>query len=46
MAAGTYFWTNSMDINARLALGQACRLAMRLVRPQHAQADLAPAEDQ
>ncbi|MBI5278622.1 MAG: FAD/NAD(P)-binding protein [Burkholderiales bacterium] len=30
MAAGTYFWTNSMDTNARLAMGQAGRLAARL----------------
>lgn len=26
LAAGTYFWTNAMEINARLALGQARRL--------------------
>jgi len=30
MAAGTWFWTNSMDINARLAMGQATHLAARL----------------
>ncbi len=30
LAAGTYFWTTSMEINARLALGQAERLAREL----------------
>ncbi|MEI2415875.1 FAD/NAD(P)-binding protein [Orrella sp. JC864] len=30
LAAGTYFWTTSMDVNARLALGQAERLAAEL----------------
>jgi hypothetical protein len=27
MASGTYFWTNAMEVNARLAKGQATRLA-------------------
>ena len=27
LAAGTYFWTTSMEVNARLAQGQAVRLA-------------------
>jgi hypothetical protein len=30
MAAGTYFWTNSMDVNARLARGVAGRLVQEL----------------
>lgn len=30
MASGTYFWTNAMDVNARLAMGQARRLAKAL----------------
>lgn len=31
MVAGTYFWTNAMEVNARLAMGQAQRLAATLV---------------
>ena len=30
LAAGTYFWTTSMEINARLAAGQADRIAAAL----------------
>ena len=30
MVAGTYFWTNAMDVNARLAMGQAQRLVALL----------------
>lgn len=30
LAAGTYFWTTSMEVNARLAQGQAARLAEQL----------------
>lgn len=30
LAAGTYFWTTSMEINARLAQGQAARIAERV----------------
>ncbi|MFC4276293.1 FAD/NAD(P)-binding protein [Achromobacter aloeverae] len=30
LAAGTYFWTTSMEVNARLALGQAERLAREM----------------
>ncbi len=32
LAAGTYFWTNAMDVNARLAMGQARRLVAALPR--------------
>ena len=28
LAAGTYFWTNSMDVNARLAANQAAHIAL------------------
>ncbi len=35
LACGTYFWTVSMDVNARLANEQAARLASKLCR-QHA----------
>lgn len=31
LAAGTYFWTTSMEINARLALGQARQVAERVI---------------
>ena len=33
MVAGTYFWTNAMEVNARLAMGQARRLAATLTTP-------------
>jgi uncharacterized NAD(P)/FAD-binding protein YdhS len=33
LAGGTYFWTTSMDVNARLARDQAQRLAIALARP-------------
>lgn len=32
LAVGTYFWTISMDVNARLAHGQARRIASELMR--------------
>lgn len=32
LAGGTYFWTTSMDVNARLALDQARRIATALCR--------------
>ncbi|MDF8363567.1 FAD/NAD(P)-binding protein [Achromobacter anxifer] len=32
LAGGTYFWTTSMDVNARLALDQARRIAAALTR--------------
>lgn len=32
LASGTYFWTTSMDVNARLAQGQARRIAAALAR--------------
>jgi len=31
LAAGTYFWTTSMEINARLALGQALQVAEQVI---------------
>lgn len=34
LAAGTYFWTTSMEINARLALGQARQVATALCAMQ------------
>ncbi|MNV41996.1 hypothetical protein D3C71_1336530 [compost metagenome] len=33
LAGGTYFWTTSMDVNARLARDQAVRIATALARP-------------
>lgn len=33
LAGGTYFWTTSMDVNARLAQDQARRIATALTRP-------------
>ncbi|MBB1593668.1 FAD/NAD(P)-binding protein [Achromobacter sp. UMC46] len=33
LAGGTYFWTTSMDVNARLARDQAQRIAAALTRP-------------
>ncbi|MGB3430385.1 FAD/NAD(P)-binding protein [Achromobacter sp.] len=33
LAGGTYFWTTSMDVNARLARGQALRIGASLARP-------------
>ncbi|CAB3636552.1 hypothetical protein LMG3431_01654 [Achromobacter pestifer] len=33
LAGGTYFWTTSMDVNARLARDQAQRIAAALGRP-------------
>ncbi|MEN4920851.1 FAD/NAD(P)-binding protein [Achromobacter spanius] len=33
LAGGTYFWTTSMDVNARLAHGQAARIATALAAP-------------
>lgn len=38
LACGTYFWTVSMDVNARLANEQAARLARKLCRQNLAQA--------
>ncbi|RYF60012.1 MAG: hydroxyacylglutathione hydrolase [Comamonadaceae bacterium] len=36
LAAGTYFWTTSMEINARLALGQARQVAEQVTaRSEH-----------
>jgi len=35
MVSGTYFWTNAMEINARLAMGQARRLAAALTQPRY-----------
>lgn len=40
LACGTYFWTNSMDINARLAKAQADLLVKNLQPPQHCGRDL------
>ncbi|MEN5064761.1 FAD/NAD(P)-binding protein [Achromobacter aegrifaciens] len=33
LAGGTYFWTTSMDVNARLARDQAQRISAALARP-------------
>jgi len=33
LASGTYFWTTSMDVNARLARDQARRIAEAMARP-------------
>lgn len=33
LAGGTYFWTTSMDVNARLARDQVVRIATALARP-------------
>ncbi|MPT25940.1 MAG: hydroxyacylglutathione hydrolase [Achromobacter sp.] len=35
LAAGTYFWTTSMEVNARLAAGQARQLAERFGATAH-----------
>jgi hypothetical protein len=32
LAGGTYFWTTSMDVNARLARDQARRIAAEISR--------------
>jgi len=43
LACGTYFWTVSMDVNARLANEQAARLARKLSRRTLAEAAGEPA---